>query len=127
MTRQRVSFWARQVVANRVAIVALVAGGAALLARYGVLPDSAPAHVEEAVTWSIMAVGTVVGILWGQAGVTPADPHLGPRSNRGRRLVEDGRGDEHLPGRTPGVALDDVYQRYPYISPQEGVHPPERE
>jgi hypothetical protein len=79
--------WAREIVAKRVAILALVAALVPVLIGFGVnLPwnsDQITGGVGAGLT-VLAAVGT---ILWTRKDVTPADPVLRPTDSNGQALT----------------------------------------
>lgn len=87
----RVSAFARAVVLKRAAIVFAAGVGAHLLVVYGILPDTAGPVVVDRVGQTIDFIAAVIGVFVIQAGVTPADPALAPRSADGRALVVTGQ------------------------------------
>lgn len=82
------TWWARQVVLQRAAVVAAVTAVVHVVVVFGFLHSG---QGDAAVNWTgrvIDLLGMILGLAAIRAGVTPADPAKAPRSSNGRPLVE---------------------------------------
>ena len=94
-------------VLKRAAVVAAVGLLSHLAVVYGLLPDGAGDLVVERVGMTLDALAVIVGLFYVQAGTTPADPSLAPRSSDGQAYVVTSA----LHGR---AGESDVYTTSPY-------------
>ncbi len=83
-----IGLWAREIVAMRVAILAVVAVVLSVLVSTHALTPDWSDHVTTWVTRIIDLVTAVAAVVWIRPDVTPADPNLNPTSVNGVPLVE---------------------------------------
>lgn len=114
---QDVKKFAREIVLQRVIIIAAIAAVLQVAVSYGwITPDIS----AEATTWVnhiIDLVALAIGTLAVRQGVTPANPDLNPTSSNGLPLIEQGANSvsSYTPP-APGTAMPEVSQDTPPTS-----------
>lgn len=77
----------RAIVAKRAGILSVLGLASGALVQNGVIPDGLANSVTHWATVALGGLGVVVGVLWAQRGVTPADPAKRPADIYGNELV----------------------------------------
>lgn len=84
-----VSTFARAIVAKRVTILAGAGIILGELVRAGLLPDAVSGRVSTLLGVTLDILGVLTGIIWAQAGTTPAAVALQPKDLNGTPLLPD--------------------------------------